>query len=527
MGSVNLIESIIKEYEDIKNVQVKGKFVEFELKSILYSILFDNEDLFPMIFVINDKECLPHFYLRDIEYRGQKYKKICLFDEGTIIEYIHTFEEKIRTSIEQLIRLAGLSKKEIIEEYQKEFLVYWNRACIEKYNYELYLDDDARFQWLDQYYTNENDVIRIACSDRFFNDKEKMKKEKIPALYIPIIDSRDIIPPIEGRPWTGKQINRIINSYDIQRISTESFNEIVSMSYSKKSILLVFKLNDLFFACIIEFKNAGTAKLSNKIEYEIEKVIPVKIQRCDFKYLNNRIGNNSSEKHVVIVGAGSLGSYISNELVHAGFRHLTIIDGDRYEAENTFRHSIRFNSFRLKKAMGMAFELKYIHPELEIEAINDYLSESDLDKYKICSADIIIFTVGNSDVQLRLNKALIKKNIQKPVYYVWLEHDGKTSHVAAMRDWHNGCFECLFTNKDGILGPNIINVANPSEIKYIKNGCGGTRIPYGNRTLLTASAALLSAISDDTESNCIYSFADDQFIKADFPKNERCRCCGI
>ncbi len=529
---VGLLENVLRSYKQITVINANADYAQFLLSGLRYFIYFFDKNRFPAICTIDNDDDYPHFLFRQIKIGEQTYRMICLFEDGSQIEYIHTDEEKIRLCLERLISLLELSHQRIVEEYQKEFLFYWNHACPTngKYAskmYQLYLDNTDQHQWLEQQQYPKG-IVRVTKHDRYFNDASKaISIDKIPALYIPIINNQDIIPPLHGLPWESKQINDILNSLNFQRISHDAYHEIATTSYSYKEILILFKLNSLYFACIIVFKNAGTAKLSIKIESEIESVIPITMERCDYRFLNEQIGNTFAQKHAVVVGAGSLGSYIMTELISAGINQVTIIDNDTYEYDNTFRHAIRFFSSGFSKVKLMNYNLCSIHPEIEVNSINDMLTDENLDKYQICKADMIIFAVGNSDVQLRINKALVSRQVQTPVYFVWLESDGASSHVAVMRNYKNGCFECLYTSESGELCANIINTTRGEKVKYLRNGCGGTRVPYGNITLLTATALLLFAIKDDTSENCIYSYVNNKIVVNRFPQNERCNCCGV
>jgi len=528
-----IIERILGDYEQITAIKFfLDNLVHFELYGSKYALFFFNEDEFPIICAIDKQDNYPHIALKEVSIAGQAYRSLCLFEEGSLIEYIHSDEEKIRICIDRLITLCSLSSHEVISEYHKEFLVYWERACTEKSKYsgnsfQLYLKNTNEYQWLEQKrYPHKK--IRISRSDYFFNDIQKQEGvDKIPVLFLPIIDTRSIVPPLPGKPWGAKEINNIVCGLEYQHISADAYREIVATSYSHKEIIFVFKLNAYYFACAVEFKHPGTAKLNIKIESQIQKVTPIVVKRCDFEYLNEQIGNSSSDKRVAVVGAGSLGSYIATELVHAGFRKITLIDDDVYKYENAFRHAIRFFSSGISKVLLLKHELEAIHPEIEITAVDDRLSPDNLDKLNICLADMIIFTVGSSDIQLRINKRFVAEKIDIPIYYAWLEHDGETCHIAVVKDYRQGCFECLFSDDEGEHTPNAINIATGKPVHHIRNGCGGTRIPYGNKTLLTASATMIAALQDNSDKNKIFSFVDNQIQVADFPKKERCKCCGI
>ena len=534
MDNFNLIAAkILKKYAEITILEEsEGKGIIFELKKNRYRILELGENRFPTIVAVDSEDSYPHFMFSDIQIGSEKWRSICLFESGTMIEYIHTEVEKISMCIDRLIRLVTLTSSEIEDEYHKEFLVYWRKYGVSttkrpNEKYQLYLDDPNQHQWL-ELHRYKNNYIRITSSNRFFNDIDtRLCIEDIPALYLPLIDVSGLLPPLRNKPWTAHAIMDIVGGMVNQRISAEAFAEIANLSYSKKKILLLFSFQNMYFGCFIEFKHQGTAKLIVKIESQIADVIPIDIARCDFEYLNEQIGNTVHDERVAVVGAGSLGSYIVDELAHAGYRSITVIDGDPYEYTNIFRHRNRSFGCSLPKCLLVEIQTGWMHPELRIQAVDKYLSVDNVDECLPKDVQIIIFAVGSSDVQLQMNAVIKKMHRHVHILYAWLEHDGKSSHVAVVNTWDEGCFECLFTDENGNLCNNIINQADPATLVFTRNGCGGTRIHYGNRTLLTAAALVLNALEDDSMHNAIYSFVDGAMKKTAFPQNARCSCCGV
>ncbi len=524
-----LLVRILNEYSCISVEKAETDYAEFELYGAKYAIHLFDDNGFPLVLAIDHAGNYPHFLYNDKIIHGHNYRYICLYESGSLIEFIHTDEEKVRFSISRLITLVELSSSEIVAELQKEFLYYWNSACSSKgkharYEYQLFLDDDDTYQWLEQWHFKSN-IIRFTKTERFFNDSSnKDFCDKIPVLYIPILDSTGIMPPLPGSPWSRREIVDIVGGLKHQRISSEAYQEICQTSYTNKEIILVFKLNSYFFACSVEFSNPGVEKLIVKFESRIIRVTPIRISRCDFEFLNEQIGNEPIYSTIAIVGAGSLGSYVAGELVRAGYNNIELFDSDYYDYANIFRHRLPYYYVHYKKHL-LASDLNAIHPELNISGQGKYIDSSNVELLR--SADIIIIAVGNSDAELIINSALKQQGITVPVFHVWLEYDGATSHVAAIRDQEKGCFECLYTGQNGDYCPNIINRAPREEIKYIRNGCGGTRVPYGNKTLLTATALLITALEDETPENRVYSFVDNHFETVPFPRNERCQCCGV
>ena len=160
-------------------------------------------------------------------------------------------------------------------------------------------------------------------------------------------------------------------------------------------------------------------------------------------------------KKIAIVGAGSLGSYISVEMVKSGIKDLTLYDSDTIEGENILRHQSDFFWRGCSKVYSLQYKLQQIHPEVMVEIktenVTTKILKDDMNKF-----DMIIFAVGNSDVQLSCNNLLKKENYAKPVLYVWLEAGGSNSHILCVDYSQKGCFECLYTDEKGRLMNNKV-----------------------------------------------------------------------
>ena len=186
----------------------------------------------------------------------------------------------------------------------------------------------------------------------------------------------------------------------------------------------------------------------------------------------------------------------------------------------------------LEKPYSLRLFLEYLHPEIHIRAIG-----KDLDKdallSEINSQDIIIFTIGNSDKQLYFNNLLKSNNCSIPVIYSWIEAGGNYSHLLKVEYNKKGCFQCLYTDEKGAL---INNKANRLEEDahnrlIIRNGCGGTRAPYGTAVLLRTVAAMLYCIENifdvDDDDNYLLTVTKEEGYQKNYKFYEgMCNCCG-
>lgn len=147
--------------------------------------------------------------------------------------------------------------------------------------------------------------------------------------------------------------------------------------------------------------------------------------------------------------------------------------------------------------------------------------------------DMIVSTVGNSDIQLEFNRALKDNGCAVPVIFAWLEAGGAYSHILVVNYKKKGCFECLYTAENGELTNNRSQKNNETnmESSIVRNGCGGTRAAYGTATILRTTAALMETIGKIQEGELKESVLLDissngvKVSEAKFPM-EVCRCCG-
>src|SRR5699024_4239194 len=110
--------------------------------------------------------------------------------------------------------------------------------------------------------------------------------------------------------------------------------------------LVVFNINQPNGAetCIaIYFKNG---KLKNTIDgrfkiCESKKFFlsPIYVEREDKPFLIKRTNENLyNNRRILLIGCGSIGSYMCNELIKSGLEEITVVDMDILKAENIYRH---------------------------------------------------------------------------------------------------------------------------------------------------------------------------------------------
>ena len=498
-----------------------------------------NDDGFDFPHIMLTEKALP-----DIEgLPSGKYRWICLYEHESIVNSIVSYEDKIIDAIDRLLELLSMNKLEREREFQKEFMFYWNCKSVGNVTANIYLHQEELFSKMDVYFGKSS--IRFVEEGACLSDIDSREKgERIwihhvenDAFYIPITDTRDILPPHNGFEWQAQEIQNILYPRQTEHISESTFQFISTIVPKTQNIILVFgmKVNGVtvVFAVRVKCKNNQGNSLLGKILEDVITVEPLYTVRKDYLFLNELIGNDIGlkNKKILIVGAGSLGSYVTFELVKNGVSQLVIYDGDKLEDANVLRWAYAGIGNTHNKATTVALLLRRLHPEINVEAHDKNIGIEELVQ-EASQTDFIIFTIGSSDEQLKMNRALKNANCQAVVIYVWLEAGGQDSHILVVDYNKKGCYECLYTDINGEPVNNRTTASIvPIDTVIVSNGCGGTRASYGTAVILRTVAALLTTIrkiqTKEILSNTLIDITEDtvSYSELNFPM-EACGCCG-
>lgn len=517
---------------------------------ILWTPSKDELACMPLVLLYNNSEFdFPHIMLSDITIgEGEtlpegKYRFVCLYENDDSVNSIISYEDKIIDVMNRLTHLLEMSNVEIEHEFQKEFMVYWNNSSHEAIEYSVFLRNEKQFSELNIYY-NRN-LCRLVDRNINMSDINAWQNNKRiwtqyvdkDSYYIPITDCRGIIPPHQGYCWSSKDIRNIVYAPQIAHIDEDTFQAMKAITPRMNDIILVFGMLEVFgvfFAVRVMCSNNSKGhNLLEKIAEGIISVEPLYTKRKDYLFLNKQIGNDKGliNKKIILIGAGSLGSYIAFELVKNGATHMKIYDKESILDDNILRWAYGNFGVRYNKAELLSVMLNRMHPEVSIEFEPENIDEKTL-KNEAASADIIIFTIGSSDRQLKFNRILKKEKCSAIVFYCWLESGGINSHILAVDYRSSGCFECLYTDETG----NMVNNrgsknTNNQDDAIIRNGCGGTRAAYGTAILLRTTAALLDIIhkimDQELAPSILMDISSDSVKISDtlFPEGT-CGCCG-
>lgn len=182
------------------------------------------------------------------------------------------------------------------------------------------------------------------------------------------------------------------------------------------------------------------------------------------------------QSHIVIVGAGGLGSPVSLYLAAAGVGEITLIDFDHVDLSNLQRQILFSESDRGKnKAEVGAKRLRALNHHIKINPVAEQLCEEN-SEHLFAHADLILDCTDNFSTRYIINRACLA--LKKPWISAGIrQFSAQISHFTP----ETACFQCLHPqspssvddcNSAGVLGvlPGITGTLQANEA--IKTLCG-------------------------------------------------------
>lgn len=453
---------------------------------------------------IADDLKIPAHYIR---YNNQdKRSVLCLLDKEQHVLSAYSLSELIDLYLGQTQSLLSLSPQQKEAEYLKEFEFYWNTACKRSGNIdnqaEVYLPASETAALPNCWYAKNGSMGKYVFSPEglIFNPYNIPQGTRSTAVYIPIEFPNGIIPPRDNTTWSAHDLLDVICNQTKDRISAESYAFLKDLQIDNYQKAMVFSFSQpesvaITVTGVLSFDNNKKKNLISKIQEDFKSFEPIKSSRMDLKYLQERVGQSHTIlPPILLIGCGSVGSYILPELVNLGAVNIGISDPDEFISGNALRHYMGPRNHGLYKTAAMEFLMEYENPLISIEAVPNLLDMNDSDLTKtLTKYRVVIVAVGGTDLQRKFNFIFSKISSTSWFLYNWLDAAGKGAHVLAMRYSHKGCFNCLFFENGEPISRNKVSYADGTEM-VIGNGCGGSFSPYGNNVLVRNTSMVLSAL---------------------------------
>ena len=196
-----------------------------------------------------------------------------------------------------------------------------------------------------------------------------------------------------------------------------------------------------------------------------------------------------AQSSVLLVGAGGLGSTLSQLLCAAGVGRLVLLDADRVSASNLQRQILyRTDQVGEPKAKQATESLRRLNPHVQIEAYDEFLTPANA-RLRAEGCDLIADGSDNAAARYLMNDLSAGLGIPY-VYGTIADFYGQTSVFNLTEK--SATYRCLFPETEtcrqatppGVIGPLpalIASIQAQECIKILSGACGE---PLDNRLLL-------------------------------------------
>ena len=193
-------------------------------------------------------------------------------------------------------------------------------------------------------------------------------------------------------------------------------------------------------------QQSGTAAIHGTKDNE-RRSAP-KIQPADYAAAGRLAGQQALlDSHVLIIGAGGLGSPASMYLAAAGVGKLTLVDDDTVELSNLQRQLAHAETdLGANKVDSAAATLRAINSDVEVVALNRRVGAAELGEL-VSSADVVLDATDNVETRLAINRACLAAKVPL-VSGAAIRLEGQVA-VFDSRQSDSPCYECLYKCGEG------------------------------------------------------------------------------
>lgn len=483
---------------------------------VCLQILFSEQ--FPLVFptfrIVNPQRFFAHVDSKGI---------ICLLDDTAILKKIDLPELIAIDCFDKAVEILNVlpGSDEYKNEVAREFNAYWaqlSSECIysniECHSSNAYMD--LQVVKANGYRLVSNDLNSSECllQNNFHCKMDNC--EKVPCIAIRLRSFE--VPPLK-QEYKWKELRQFILK-SITSAQKREFKRFLNKKIKviNRYLILVVpsKEGDIHMAFHLYGSNNNYGKVEKMVSCEVK---PVSVARIDYNHMVERGGaiNRLTNKNVLLLGCGSIGGYLANNLCQSGITQVDILDDDIFTFENIHRHLLGFSEAKRhkNKADMMKEWLENQYPYAEIDSLNfkDRRAEKFImDINRLRGYDLIISALGEPTLNLEIDRILYNESIETPFVCCFNEPFGIGGHAVCTNVNRNSCLRCLYTDLiSSELVPFRASLVEAGQsFKRNISGCAGAFVPYSTldtqQTALIATKLALDVLCEKVSENKILSW---------------------
>jgi molybdopterin/thiamine biosynthesis adenylyltransferase len=170
---------------------------------------------------------------------------------------------------------------------------------------------------------------------------------------------------------------------------------------------------------------------------------------------------------VLIVGVGSGGSSIGQELAKSGVKHFILVDPDRLELENIVRHASPISDLGRFKTKSVRDLIKGKNPAADVQTFEVEVTWENKESVRhwVRQCDLVIVGADSMPARAVLNKLCVEE--KKPCIIAGVKHRAFGGQVLRIRPYETLCHQCyvrLFP--DEVADAEVSSQAHADRMAY-------------------------------------------------------------
>lgn len=235
-------------------------------------------------------------------------------------------------------------------------------------------------------------------------------------------------------PRTASDLNQVLNGR-LRPAQRASFRHPLRRRGGSVHRIVLLRNGTCAFAYLLPGGPATATELERgrKTYPPLSSPLPLRVHRLDPAWTVGRDQHpevaRRQAQHILVLGAGALGSPVVEHLAKAGVGHITLVDGDNLAPANIGRHLLGANAIGQDKANAVARRVNAGHPACQV--IPTVMEAGEwLDANTLAGIDLALDLTGEPYVRWQVEQA--RQLHPRPLLIGWMEPYVAAAHVCTL-----------------------------------------------------------------------------------------------
>lgn len=171
----------------------------------------------------------------------------------------------------------------------------------------------------------------------------------------------------------------------------------------------------------------------SKRSYPTRKMLPLLVDRIDPLWTYGRDQHREiisrQQHHVLVLGAGALGSAVIDQLAKSGVGRISVVDPETLTSANIGRHILGAESIGYSKADALIQHIARSNPAVRLESFI-MSAQAWINKHTLSGIDVVLDLTGEPDVRCCIENARVVYPC--PLLIGWMEPFVAAAHACAL-----------------------------------------------------------------------------------------------